>query len=135
MPCCSGVIMAFVVLVNSSEVEMVESEDMSKIPFTKRAFSLEKTLPNKSLYSRLIKSLLDQQYDCKLYINTTDHWLIMQLAKNRQKKDPANLIGRVSKCNYQKRCWVRRLHQLSSRRSTEPLAAMPMRSCKLLRSA
>ena len=71
MPCCSGVIMALVVLVNSSEVEMVESEDMSKIPFTKRAFSLEKALSNKSLYSRLIKPLLDQQYDCKLYISTT----------------------------------------------------------------
>lgn len=37
--------------------------------------------------------------------------------------------------NYQKRCWVRRLHQLSNTRSTEPLAAMPMRSCRLLRSA
>ena len=37
--------------------------------------------------------------------------------------------------NYQKRCWVKRLHQLSNTRSTEPLAAMPMRSCRLLRSA
>ncbi len=36
---------------------------------------------------------------------------------------------------YQKRCWVRRLHQVSSTRSTEPLAARPTRSCRLLRSA
>ncbi|MCK9796198.1 hypothetical protein M1B34_00135, partial [Pseudomonas sp. MAFF 302030] len=36
---------------------------------------------------------------------------------------------------YQKRCWVRRLHQVSSTRSIEPLAASPTRSCKLLRSA
>ena len=36
---------------------------------------------------------------------------------------------------YQNRCWVKRLHQVSSTRSTEPLAARPKRSCKLLRSA
>ena len=36
---------------------------------------------------------------------------------------------------YQKRCWVRRLHQVSSTRSMEPLAASPTRSCRLLRSA
>ena len=37
--------------------------------------------------------------------------------------------------NYQKRCWVKRLHNESATRSAEWLAASPTRSCKLLRCA
>ncbi len=40
-----------------------------------------------------------------------------------------------SEQSYQNRCWVNRLHQVNSTRSTEPLAARPTRSCRLLRSA
>lgn len=60
---------------------------------------------------------------------------ITSAGRNSRQKKPQQTLRFHFFDTYQKRCWVKRLHQFSNRRSTEPLAAIPRRSGRLLRSA